>query len=117
MPWRLWRRIKIGPGVTVNLSKSGLSTSLGPRGAKVTLGRGRVRRTLGIPGTGLFCTTTSNQIKSAPGGQPDSLLPEAPIAHASQRAGRSRLGSLGWVAAAVVVLAVVGYATGLGNTS
>ncbi|MFL5643120.1 MAG: DUF4236 domain-containing protein, partial [Chloroflexota bacterium] len=37
--FRLFRRIRIAPGVTINVSKSGLSTSLGPRGAKVTLGR------------------------------------------------------------------------------
>ena len=32
--FRLFRRIKIAPGVTINLSKSGLSTSLGPKGAR-----------------------------------------------------------------------------------
>ena len=53
---RLWRRVKIAPGVTINVSKSGPSVSLGPRGAKVTLGRRGVRQTLGIPGTGIFAT-------------------------------------------------------------
>ena len=58
MPLRFWRRVKIAPGVTVNLSKSGASVSLGPRGAKTTLGHGRVRQTVGLPGTGLFYTRT-----------------------------------------------------------
>ena len=53
---RLWRRVKIAPGITINVSKSGPSVSLGPRGAKVTLGRRGVRQTLGIPGTGTFAT-------------------------------------------------------------
>ncbi|MBN1557891.1 MAG: DUF4236 domain-containing protein [Lentisphaerae bacterium] len=57
---RFWRRMKIAPGVTLNVSKSGGSLSLGPRGAKHTISsRGR-RTTVGIPGTGLFYTTTGS---------------------------------------------------------
>ena len=56
MSFRFWRRIRLAPGITLNLSKSGGSLSFGPRGAKVTIGgRGR-RATVGIPGTGLFYT-------------------------------------------------------------
>jgi hypothetical protein len=55
---RLWRRVRVAPGVTINLSKSGPSVSVGPRGAKMTFGHGRVRQTLGIPGTGLYATRT-----------------------------------------------------------
>ena len=58
MGWhlRFWRRAKIAPGVTLNLSKSGPSVSVGPRGTKVTVGRRGVRQSIGIPGTGLFAT-------------------------------------------------------------
>ncbi|MFQ5493789.1 MAG: DUF4236 domain-containing protein [Phycisphaerae bacterium] len=59
MGFRFFRRMKIAPGLTLNLSKSGPSLSFGPRGAKVTVGRRGVRRTVGIPGTGLYYTTTS----------------------------------------------------------
>ncbi|PXF54827.1 MAG: hypothetical protein C4B57_05760 [Deltaproteobacteria bacterium] len=38
MSFRFWRRIRIAPGVTLNLSKSGGSLSFGPRGAKFTVG-------------------------------------------------------------------------------
>ncbi|RMH36562.1 MAG: DUF4236 domain-containing protein, partial [Nitrospirae bacterium] len=38
MAFRFWRRIRITPGVTLNLSKSGGSLSFGPRGAKFTIG-------------------------------------------------------------------------------
>jgi hypothetical protein len=38
MAFRLFHRIKIAPGITLNLSKSGLSASAGVRGARVTLG-------------------------------------------------------------------------------
>ncbi len=62
MPWniRLWRRKKIGPGLSINLSKSGPSLSIGPRGAKVTVGPRGVRRTVGLPGTGLFASSQTS---------------------------------------------------------
>jgi len=59
MAFRFFRRMKIAPGVSVNLSKSGASMSFGPRGAKVTVGPRGVRRTVGIPGTGAYYTTHS----------------------------------------------------------
>jgi len=48
--------VKILPGVTLNLSKSGPSLSFGVRGAKFTVGPGGKRMTAGIPGTGMFYT-------------------------------------------------------------
>jgi hypothetical protein len=62
---RLFRRKKIGPGLSLNASKSGLSLSFGPRGAKVTVGPRGVRRTVGVPGRGLYCTTTSSRRRKA----------------------------------------------------
>ena len=58
MAFRFWRRIKIAPGVTLNLSKSGGSLSFGARGAKFTVGSRGKRATVGLPGTGLFYTST-----------------------------------------------------------
>ena len=60
MGLRLFRRIKIAPGITLNLSKSGLSASAGVRGARVTLVPRGVRRTVGIPGTGISYTENSS---------------------------------------------------------
>lgn len=59
MGFRLWRRIRVAPGVTLNLSKSGLSTSIGHRGYHVTLGHGHIRNTVGIPGTGMYWTSVA----------------------------------------------------------
>ena len=59
MGFRFWRRVRIAPGLTLNLSKSGGSLSFGRRGARFTLGPRGNRTTVGIPGTGLFYTTTS----------------------------------------------------------
>ncbi len=60
MAFRLWRRMKIAPGVTMNISKSGPSFSFGRRGARVSVGRRGRRTTLGIPGSGLSYTTATS---------------------------------------------------------
>ena len=51
--FRFRRSFRIAPGVRVNLSKSGLSTSIGRSGATVNVRGDRVRGTVGIPGSGL----------------------------------------------------------------
>lgn len=53
MGFRFQRRFTILPGVVLNFSKSGVSLSLGPRGAKYTLSTKGHRGTIGIPGTGM----------------------------------------------------------------
>lgn len=59
MGLRFTRRVRLFPGVSVNLSKSGASMSFGVRGAHYTVGsRGR-RVTVGIPGTGMYYTQTA----------------------------------------------------------
>ena len=60
--YRLFRRLRIAPGLTVNLSKSGPSLSMGGRGAHVTIGGARGQRTtVGLPGTGLYWTSVHRQ--------------------------------------------------------
>lgn len=54
MAWSFRRRIKIAPGVNLNLSKSGISTSVGPKGAKMTFGPNGTYLHTGIPGTGIY---------------------------------------------------------------
>jgi len=66
---RLFRRIRIAPGLTLNLTKHGASLSAGVRGAHITMGRTGIRRTVGIPGTGVFYTSHhgwSSGVHSAP---------------------------------------------------
>jgi hypothetical protein len=53
---RIRRTIKVFPGLTLNLSKSGVSASVGVRSARVTVGKTGIRKTVGIPGTGLSYT-------------------------------------------------------------
>lgn len=52
MGFRFSKRIKLLPGVTLNLSKGVPSVSVGPRGAKATIGAKGISSSLGIPGTG-----------------------------------------------------------------
>jgi hypothetical protein len=66
MGFRFRRRITIGPGFRLNLSKSGVSASVGRRGLWATLGHGKARATVGLPGTGLSYTE-EQRIGAAPG--------------------------------------------------
>ncbi len=61
MGFRFQRRVRLLPGVRINLSKSGVSTSIGGRGAWLTFGRRGTRATVGLPGTGLSYTTTARR--------------------------------------------------------
>ena len=54
MAWNYRKRIKIAPGVHVNLSKGGISATVGPKGAKITFGKGGTYLNKSIPGTGLY---------------------------------------------------------------
>ena len=58
MAFRFRKSFKLLPGVRLNVSKSGLSTTVGPRGAKVNFAKDRTTATVGLPGTGLSHTST-----------------------------------------------------------
>ncbi|MFR2199143.1 MAG: DUF4236 domain-containing protein [Sutterella wadsworthensis] len=51
------KRIKILPGVTLNLSKSGVSATVGRKGASVSLGKRGTYLNAGLPGTGIYSRT------------------------------------------------------------
>ncbi len=53
MGWRFRKTVKIVPGVRLNISRSGISTTVGPNGASINLGKRGTRKTIGIPGTGI----------------------------------------------------------------
>jgi len=57
MPLRFQRRIKVSPGISLNLNKQSVSASFGRRGAHLTVGPKGRRITVGLPGTGLYYTT------------------------------------------------------------
>lgn len=67
MAFRFRKSFKLLPGVRLNVSKSGLSTSVGPRGAKLNFSKDRTTATVGLPGTGLSHTSTVSRVSA---GQP-----------------------------------------------
>ncbi|MBR5469200.1 MAG: DUF4236 domain-containing protein [Paludibacteraceae bacterium] len=66
MAWQFRKRIKIAPGLFINLSKSRVSATIGTRGASVTVGKNGTTLNTGIPGTGLYKRTklSSNSKKT-----------------------------------------------------
>ncbi len=76
MAFRFWRRVRLAPGVTLNLSKSTASLSLGPRGAKYTISPRGNRTTVGLPGTGLFYTVHDRQRAGRGGAAPAPSVPQ-----------------------------------------
>ena len=57
MGLRFYRRVRLFPGVSVNLSRSGPSLTISVRGAHITVGSRGVTKTIGVPGSGLFHTS------------------------------------------------------------
>jgi hypothetical protein len=58
MGWRFQRRIRIAPGVTANLSKSGVGSSLGRNGSRIGVNAKHKKYfSIELPGTGLSYRT------------------------------------------------------------
>jgi hypothetical protein len=57
MSLRFRKRVTLLPGLRMNLSGSGISWSVGPRGASLNFGKSGTYFNAGIPGTGLYSRT------------------------------------------------------------
>ena len=53
MGLRYRKQIKVAPGLKLNVSKSGISTSVGKRGATMNFSSRGTKATVGIPGSGI----------------------------------------------------------------
>ncbi|RTY79157.1 DUF4236 domain-containing protein [Flavobacterium sp. LS1P28] len=53
MAWSYHKRVKIIPGIHLNFSKKGISTSIGVRGASINFGKSGTYLNTSIPGLGL----------------------------------------------------------------
>lgn len=112
MGLRFQKRIKILPGIGINLSKSGISTSLGVKGAHVTLGHGKTRTTLGVPGTGISHTTVKStstlpQKKNAIAPLQSSDEAGHTIPTLAVKAGRLLYKAVGWAFGFILFLLVL----------
>lgn len=55
MPWQFRKRIRLGPGIHLNVGKKSVSLSVGGRYARTSLSTmGHVTQTRSLPGTGLY---------------------------------------------------------------
>lgn len=70
MGFRFRRSIKIAPGIRLNVSKSGLSASIGRRGATINISDKGTKATVGIPGTGI---SYSESLASAKRSRPEAV--------------------------------------------
>lgn len=103
---RLFRRVHLAPGLTLNVSKTGPSLSLGVRGAHVTLSRSGVRRTVGVPGTGVFYTARDGWHSGAHTGR--DFHDAAGELHGSQRVAHDALVVILALLVIVIVLVIFG---------
>lgn len=109
MSFRFQRRIKILPGVRLNISKGGVSTSVGVRGARATLGRGGRRVTVGLPGTGISHTTVAKappRFANAPGAPDARRTSSVAAGRALGRGVRCLWARIVWVIAVASLLVI-----------
>jgi hypothetical protein len=74
MGFRFQKRIRLFKGVTLNLSKSGTSVSVGGRGASLNLKGDKITGTVGVPGTGLSYRETMSASQSGETQSPAKLI-------------------------------------------
>ncbi len=66
MGWRFRRSKQLGKLLKLNLTKKGLGFSIGISGLRMSVAPdGVVRRSIGIPGTGLYCIDVIGKIAKA----------------------------------------------------
>lgn len=100
--FRFRRSVKLLPGIRLNFSKSGISTSLGGRGASINIGPKGIRKTVGIPGSGMSYSTFSSH-----GSNADAASDSTPSSTAPQGSSSGR----GCGCIAIVALLLVAVAT------
>lgn len=77
MPLRFRKSLKLGKGVHLNLSKGGISTSLGGKGFTLNVGKRGIKATSGLPGTGLSYSQNLTTSHSSSGTSVDSIKADA----------------------------------------
>ncbi len=101
MPIRFRRTFHILPGVRINISRGGISTTIGPRGAHLTFNKQGVRQSLGLPGTGL--SETSYLVRNETGSEKSKETHAADQEHEAPEVGCFPWGCLLFVLVAGVL--------------
>jgi len=105
MGLRFYKRVHLFPGVSVNVSRSGPSLTVGIRGAHVTVGRTGVTRSVGLPGTGIYYTSHRGYHSGFHSAHGEVPLPPEQQASADRKAERT-IGILAMVIIGLVVILV-----------
>ena len=112
MAWRFRKRIKIAPGVHINLSNGGVSTTVGAPGASVSFGKNGTYLNTGIPGTGLYNRTkiggktNSSGINLNANGQQMPLLNQQFPKNNPDK--KSKVSCAAYIVAALISFAILG---------
>lgn len=72
MSLKFRKRIRVFPGFTLNLSKSGMSATIGVKGCSINVGNKGTYLNTGIPGTGLY---DRKRIDNQDANQPNDIVP------------------------------------------
>ncbi|HWG53154.1 MAG TPA: DUF4236 domain-containing protein [Gemmatimonadaceae bacterium] len=104
--FRFYRRARIFPGLSLNISKSGPSVTMGMKGFHWTVGPRGVRRTIGLPGTGLYYTSQSGTHTGVHSRHSDLPLTAAQQGHADRAVGCLVIGVV------ILVVLVIGIIIG-----
>lgn len=83
MSVRFQRRIRLLPGVTLNIGKTGVSVTIGVRGARWTIGARGHTASVGLPGSGLsyrkqISHESAVEMAKATADKPSAKAPPAP---------------------------------------
>jgi hypothetical protein len=114
MGFRFRKRIKLAPGVHINLSRRGVSTSLGAPGATVNVSKRGTRATVGLPGTGLSYTEQVSRPRNTPPNADDADAGHGPGGRGGSDARRlGLLAILAWLGVGLVLLIVLRLFTSL----
>ena len=54
MSWKFRKRISVFPGFKINLSRRGMSATVGIKGFSLNIGKNGTYLNTGIPGTGIY---------------------------------------------------------------
>lgn len=73
------KQTKLFPGVRLNVSKSGISTTIGGKGASINVGKKGTYLNTGIPGTGIYNRQKIGQGRKKEKGSPDNKNEDMPI--------------------------------------
>ena len=110
MPIRFRKSFKIFPWFKINMSKSGISETVGTRGVHLTFGKRGVRQSIGLPGSGLSESSyiIHNENEAEHAAQPQPVQPpqvETPLVAQGSPTSKLALILAGLVGLACICLA------------